>query len=80
MTKGAKHMEVTARINRQRKTLVVEIPLRRATPSASGKTLVVATTQGCKTTNVRHRGRPVVVVASAFVYPEKNPRKNPEPE
>jgi hypothetical protein len=73
-------MEVTARINRQRKTLIIEIPYQRAVLSGSGKTLVVATTNGCKTTNVRHAGRPVVVIASAFVYPEKNSRKNPESE
>jgi len=71
-------MEVTARINRPRKTLIIEVPYQQAVPSGSGKTLVVATTNGCNTTNVRHRGRPVVVVASAFVYPEKPKRKNPE--
>lgn len=69
-------MEVTARINRQRKTLIIEIPYQRAAPSSSGKTIVVATTHGCKTTKVRDSlGRPVVVIASAFVYPEKDTRK-----
>jgi len=74
-------MEVTARINRKKRTLIIEIPYHRATVSASGKTIVVATTNGCKTTRVRDSlGRPVVVVANAFVYPEKNTRKNPEQE
>ena len=74
-------MEVTARINRQRKTLIIEIPYQRAVPSASGKTIVVATTKGCKTTTLQDSlGRPVVVNATAFVYPEKNRRKNHEPE
>ena len=69
-------MEVTARINRQRKTLIIEIPYQRAAPSSSGKTIVVATTHGGKATNVHHRGRPVIVIASAFVYPEKNVGKS----
>jgi hypothetical protein len=74
-------MEVTARVNRQRKTLVIEIPIQQAAPSASGKTIVVATTNGCKTTKVRDSlGRPVVVVASAFVYPEKDKGRNSETE
>jgi hypothetical protein len=64
-------MEVKARINSQRKTLVIEIPLQKATPSKhSGKTLVVATTHGCKTTEARHSGRQIVVTANAFVYPK----------
>ena len=46
-----KLMEVRAKINRQRKMLIIEVPLQKAAPSKhSGKTLVVATTHGCKTT------------------------------
>jgi hypothetical protein len=72
-------MEVTARINRKKKTLIIEIPYQRPTPSGSGKTLVVATTNGCKTTKVTDSlGRSVVVVASAFVYPERYTRKKPK--
>ena len=71
-------MEMSARINRQKKTLVIEIPLQKATPSKlSGKTLVVATSHGCKTTNIRHAGRPIVVTANAFVYPTPKPRRKP---
>ncbi len=74
-------MEVTARINRKRKTLVIEIPYHRPTVSGSGKTIVVATTKGCKTTTLQDSlGRPVVVNATAFVYPVKNTLKKPEPE
>jgi hypothetical protein len=73
-------MDIVARVNRQKKTLVIEIPYQRATPSGSGKTLVVATTHGGKATNVRHKGRPVIVIASAFVYPEKKTGKNLESE
>ncbi len=63
-------MEVTARINREKRTLVVEIPLQKATPSKnSGKTLVIATTRGCKTTETRYSRRPIVVTANAFIYP-----------
>jgi hypothetical protein len=62
-------MEVTARINRKKRTLVIEMPLQKPAPSrSSGKTLVVATTHGCKTTEARHSRRPIVVTANAFVY------------
>lgn len=66
-----KLMEVRAKINRQRKMLIIEIPLQKAAPSKhSGKTLVVATTHGCTTTEARHLGRQIVVTANAFVYPK----------
>jgi hypothetical protein len=52
------------------KTLIIRLPLQKPVPSkASGKTLVIASTHGVVTTAARHRGRPIVVVANAFVYP-----------
>ena len=62
-------MEITTRINREKRTITITMPLQKATPSkSSGKTLVVASTHGCQTTEVRHSGRPVVITANAFVY------------
>jgi len=42
-------------------TLHVEIPLQRPTPSATGKTLTVATSRGNQPTEARIDGKPVIV-------------------
>jgi hypothetical protein len=44
--------------------------LQKPVPSrSSGKTLVIASTHGAVATEVRYGGKPIVVVANAFVYP-----------
>jgi hypothetical protein len=63
-------MLVSARIDNKRKSLTIQLPLEKAHPSkSSGKTLIVASTHGCQTTQARHSGRPIVVTANAFIYP-----------
>ncbi len=47
--------------------LVVRIPLSAPRPSASGKTLVVATSGGNKPTAAVVDGKPVVIGISAYV-------------
>jgi hypothetical protein len=52
-----------------RKTLIIRLQLQKPVPSkSSGKTLVIASTHGAVATEVRYRGKPIVVVANAFVY------------
>jgi len=69
-------MLVSARIDRKRKTLTIQLPLEKAHPSkSSGKTLVVASTHGCQTTEARHSGRPIVITANAFIYAAKRPTR-----
>jgi hypothetical protein len=51
--------------------LKIELPLEKPKPSKSGKTMVVASTHGVKTTEVRYKGRKIVVVANAFIYPSE---------
>ena len=52
------------------KTLIIRLSLQTPVPSkSSGKTLVFASTHGVVTTEARYRGKPIVVVANAFVYP-----------
>jgi len=69
-------MEITTKINRQKRTITITMPLQKATPSkSSGKTLVVASTHGCQTTEARHSGRPIVVTANAFIYATSRPKK-----
>lgn len=47
--------------------LVITIPMQEPTPSASGKTLVVATTSGNKETEVKVQGRPVIIGLNAYI-------------
>jgi hypothetical protein len=47
--------------------LVVTIPLQKPTPSASGKTLVVATSSGNKVMDVMVDGKPVTIGFNAYI-------------
>lgn len=72
---GVKQMAV--KVTREKNKLRIELPLERAMPSKSGKTLVVASTRGVITTDVKYKGKPVVLVVNAFVYPsdQRHPAK-----
>ncbi len=49
--------------------LVIRVPLNpKPIPSASGKTLVVATSHGNKETEVGVQGKPVFVGVNAYVH------------
>jgi hypothetical protein len=58
-------------IDKGKKTLTIQLPLEKPRVSASGKTLLLATTHGLATGEATYSGRPIVVAASAFVYPAK---------
>lgn len=47
--------------------LVIRIPLQTPTPSASGKTLVVATTRGNQQTTTQVDGKFVTVGVNAYI-------------
>ena len=47
--------------------LIVTIELQKPTPSASGKTLVVATTHGNVVTECIVEGKPVVIGLNAYI-------------
>ena len=53
------------------KNLVITVPLSDPTPSASGKTLVVASSHGNKETEAQVQGQPVFVGVNAYIYPGK---------
>jgi hypothetical protein len=50
--------------------LHIEIPLHAPRPSASGKTLTVASSNGNQPTAAQINGLPVVVGVNAYVKPE----------
>jgi hypothetical protein len=49
------------------KTLVIRIPLQEPQRSASGKTLVVASSHGNKETTAMINGKPIVVGLNAYI-------------
>lgn len=49
------------------KDLVIRIPMQEPRPSSSGKTLVVASTSGNKTTDVMVQGQPVIIGLNAYI-------------
>lgn len=58
-------MNATIRDNK----LIIEIPLQSPRPSASGKTLVVATTGGNVTSTATVNGKPVTIGLNAYIKP-----------
>jgi hypothetical protein len=50
-------------------TLYIEIPLHAPRPSATGKTLTVASSNGNKPTDVQINGLPVIVGINAYIKP-----------
>ena len=47
--------------------LIIEIPMGTPAPSASGKTLLVASTHGNQTSQAVVDGKPVVVSVNAYI-------------
>jgi len=60
-------MILDARIDEQAGTLTLVLKLQAPTPSASGKTLVVATTHGNVPVGVKLNGQDVVVGVNAYI-------------
>jgi hypothetical protein len=58
-------MKVTTRNGR----LIINLPIEEPRASASGKTLVVASSRGVRTTDVKIGGNLICVNVNAFVYP-----------
>lgn len=48
-------------------TLVITMPLSEPTPSASGKSLVVATTRGNLRTTATVNGKPITIGVNAYI-------------
>jgi hypothetical protein len=55
----------------EKRKLIIEITLQKPTPSLSGKTLIVATSHGPRRSSAKVDGKPVIVVANAYIHPEK---------
>ena len=60
-------MILDAKIDEQAKTLTLVLRLQDPTPSASGKTLVVASTHGNVPSGVKINGKDVIVGINAYI-------------
>ena len=58
-------MNVT--VNEKTKTLTIEIPMQEPTPSASGKTLVIASSHGNQVVQATFKGKPITVGLNAYI-------------
>ena len=47
--------------------LIITIPMQKPTPSASGKTLVVASSHGNQPTSAQVDGKPIIVGLNAYI-------------
>ena len=56
-----------ARIDEGANTLTLVLDLQEPTPSASAKTLVVATTRGNQPTDAEVNGQPLIVGVNAYI-------------
>ena len=57
-------------VTREADTLVIRIAIKEPTPSASGKTLVVASSRGNQKTGVQIDGKDLYLGINAYVYAE----------
>lgn len=58
-------MSITAKI--EGGNLVLTIPMQTPTPSASGKTMVVASSRGNQATTATVDGKPIIVGLNAYI-------------
>jgi hypothetical protein len=62
-------------VTREGDTLVIRIPIKAPIASASGKTLVVASTRGNQKTSLQVEGKDLYLGVNAYVYAEpKGPK------
>lgn len=50
-------------------TLIIKIPTNPPTASASGKTLVIASSRGSVKTDAKVDGKAVIIGLNAYIYP-----------
>ena len=63
-------MSISIKTTKNGKKLVITMPLEQARLSATGKTNVIASSRGAKSDEATFDGKPIFVVANAWVYRE----------
>lgn len=64
-------MKVTLEGKKGSEELVIRIPVQKPKPSASGKTLVIATTGGNKPVDCKYEGEIITLGMTAYIKPAK---------
>jgi hypothetical protein len=67
---------MSLKVKKTRDVLKIYLPLEKPRSSNSGKTMLVASTYGAKTTEIDYEGARIVVVANAFIYRTKKENKS----
>jgi hypothetical protein len=63
-------------VDRKLKTATIVMPLETARPSKSGKTMLIATTKGLRTSTEQYARRPVFFTGNAFFYAANSVNSN----
>ena len=66
---------MSVKVKHDGEMLKIYLPLEKPHASKSGKTMLVASTYGTKTTTAEYQGRKIVVVANAFIYMKEKENK-----
>src|SRR5579872_5500449 len=61
-------MQPSIKVDRKLKTVTIVMPLETARPSKTGKTMLIATTKGLRTSTEQYARRPVFFTGNAFFY------------
>jgi hypothetical protein len=68
-TVGTRRIKMAMKVEIRGNKLFIEIDLETPTPSASGKTLVVASTRGNVITTAKVNEKPVIIGLNAYIKP-----------
>jgi hypothetical protein len=66
------------KLDRVNKLLVIKLPIEKPRPSASGKSVLVASSHGLQSGEALFRGKPIMVVANAIIFPDKRTKPSGE--
>jgi hypothetical protein len=67
---------IPIRVKNDGEMLKIYMPLEKPHTSKSGKTMLIASTYGVKTTTVDYERRKIAVLANAFIYPKDKEKRD----
>jgi hypothetical protein len=70
-TGKVKQMSISIQLDRAKKMLVIKLPVEKLRLSSSGKSELVASSHGLQSGEALFRGKPIMVVANAFIFADK---------
>ena len=64
-------MSISIQLDKAKKLLVIKMPVEKLRLSASGKSELVASSHGLQSGEALFRGKPIMVVANAFIFADR---------